>query len=95
MKIGIRVFKRYAVEHSYSAAVQFFNDLPQDMTMSSDPEQILTSLSAINDIREDNGRCSNTCKVCSSRHSGVVYLEPKVSREVSIPSESTFHFPTL
>ena len=68
MKIGIRVFKRYAVEHSYSAAVQFFNDLPQDMTMSSDPEQILTSLSAINDIREDNGRCSKTAKVYHCLH---------------------------
>ena len=31
----------------------------------------------------------------SSCHPGVVYLEPKVSREVGVPSESTFHFSTL
>jgi hypothetical protein len=56
-KIGIHVFKRYAVEHSYSAAFQL-NDQYQDLTMPSDPDQILASLVTTNVIREDHGRCS-------------------------------------
>lgn len=67
MKIGT-LFMRFAVEHSYNAAVQFLNDLSQDMTMSSDPEQILASLTTINDIREDNGRCSKLAKVYHGSH---------------------------
>ena len=57
-KIGIHVFKRYAVEHSYNAVFQFLNDQYQDLTMLSDPDQILASLLKINDIREDDGGCS-------------------------------------
>jgi len=64
--------------------------------MPSDPEQILASLLSVNHIQEDNGRCSNTRRLPpSSCHPGVVYLEPKVSREVGIPSESAFHISTL
>ena len=55
-KIGIHVFKRYAVEHN--AAFQFLNIQYQDMTMPSDPDQILASLLNVNDIREDNRGCS-------------------------------------
>ena len=60
-KIGIHVFKRYAVEHSYGAAFQFLNLQHQDMTMPSDPDQILASLLTVNNIREDNGECSKNC----------------------------------
>ena len=56
-KIGIRAFKRYVVDHSYSAAVHFLNDRSQDMAMPSDPDQILTALLTINDIQEENGAC--------------------------------------
>ena len=68
MKIGTHVFKRYAGEHSSSAAVQCLNNQSQDMTMSSDSEEILTSLSTINDIREDNGGCLNMPKVYHHPH---------------------------
>ena len=48
--------------------LRFSTTGPQDMMMSSDPEQILASLLSVNDIQEDNGRCSNTCKVCNHPH---------------------------
>jgi len=60
-KIGIHVFERYAVERSYSTAFQFLNIQYQDMTMPSDPDQILASLLTVNNIREDNGGCSKNC----------------------------------
>ena len=34
------------------------------MTMYSEPGQIFASISAANDIREDEGTCSNTPEVC-------------------------------
>jgi len=62
-KIGMHVLKRYANKHSNGGAVQFLNGGSQDMAMSPDPEQIFASLSAANEIREDNGTCSNISKV--------------------------------
>ena len=40
-------------------AIQLLSHWSQDMTMSSDPEQILTSILSLNDIREENGMYSN------------------------------------
>ena len=40
--------------------VQLLSHRSQDMTLSSDPEQILASILSFNDIREESGRCSNT-----------------------------------
>ena len=69
MKIGTHVFKRYAGEHLWSsAAVQYLNNQSQDVTMSSDSEEILTSLSTINDIRKDNGGYLNTPEVYHHPH---------------------------
>ena len=64
-RIGIHVFKRYAVAHSYNVAFQFLNIQYQDMTIPSDPDQILASLLTVNDIREDNRECSG--------HTAIVY----------------------
>ena len=54
--------------HTYSAEAQLTDDRSQDMTMSSDPEYILASVSTINDIRQENGKFSNTPKVCHGHH---------------------------
>jgi len=69
-----------------------FNNRSQDMTMPSDPDQILESLLIVNNIRDDNGGCSKHrwSVTLASYYSGVVYLEPKVTREVDVLSESTY-----
>jgi hypothetical protein len=60
--------------------------------MPSDPDQILASLLTVNDIREDNRECSKHrySVPLFLYHSEVVYLEPKVTREVDVLSESTY-----
>jgi len=70
------------------------SDESQDMKVSPNPEQIFACLSAMKEIQEENGRCSNPLSLLSFiRHSGVVYLKPKVSDEVGLLLYSICHIP--
>jgi hypothetical protein len=70
----VSMYSRGMSLHSYFPTVQFLNYRPKDMTMSTDPEQILAVLSTSNAIREENGRCHRV-------QPALTYIVPYVTQE--------------